>query len=269
MNTPLLVVSKDKARKDINKQIEQGDGLQNRRIGTIEELQAAEEEHTRWTERNIELFAQLFDNDTYARRHSRFRGGLIGNMDLEEQVDYLRNVTREQVNDLIGMRDRLDLIPLKKEMKSSNDKHEERKVDFETASLKWWFHHLPAKYWLVGISTFASAIILTFVGGIYAGQTTFVKEFMGQRGEQPNGQSQAALTPEVKDKLDKLTESHLRTVEKLRTAIIEEEQLAGSATVSTIDHRTAADHLRNELLNENTTFYKELQLLQSFSKQEK
>lgn len=262
MDTPLLVVSKDKARKDINKQIEQGDGLQNRRIGTIEELQSAEEEHTRWTERNIELFARLFDNDTYARRHSRFRGGLIGDMDLEEQVDYLRNVTREQVNDLIGMRDRLDLIPLKKEVKSSNDKHEERKVDFETASLRWWFHHLPAKYWFALTTTIAAV----FVGGVYAGQTTIIKELIGQKSEQ---QSPITLAPEVKDKLDKLTESHLRTVEKLRTAIIEEEQLAGSATVSTIDHRTAADHLRQELLNENTTYYKEMELLQSFSKQEK
>jgi hypothetical protein len=273
MTSPLLVVSNEKASGDIDKQIEKGEELRRRSINTPEQLQHVEDEHSRWTERNIELMARVFDTDAYARKFWKYRGGISSEMSMGEHLDYLRNVTREQVNDLRAMRDRLDLIPTKevggqaigRRVKDAGRGDE--KVEFDKASIMWWLHNLPASYLWGGLSIVAGLIFGAFVSGVYAGHTTFVKELIGKNVEQ--SKELRPMPPEIKIKIDQLTEAHALNIEKLRTAIIEEERQSGAEIIGSSEHRRVADSLKKELKEENETFANHLKLLQSLSTQEK
>src|SRR5437588_5973614 len=95
-----------------------------------------------------------------------------------DQRDFYKEWDEKQVNELQGILESIDLMnEHEEELDKTQPKEEESQMmDFERKPLKWWFENLPARLWLSG----ASFVIAAFIGGVYAGQTTLVRELIGK-----------------------------------------------------------------------------------------
>lgn len=269
MNRTFLVVPKDDARGKVEAQIIKGHELLKLKLDNEEALHNAEQREERWTEFNAQLCRELFDNDSIAKEILRHKARLYTPGEpFREKVHYFRDRVESQTNNLISIKERLDVIPKIENIKTSKDVSGKQSVkaviDFDKASLKWWFEHLPAKMWFAGLGLLVSSFIL----GAYVGRTTFIQEALGININPST--NQPSITPQqTKTQIDQLTESHNRMAEKLRVSIIEEEQKAASSVVGYSDHLRAADHLRAELQSENEAYISQLKILQSMNKAER
>ena len=109
---PSLTESRISAHQKIQAQIDKGREIQNKSISSMEELEAAKAERSKWSKFNTELLSRLFDNSSMADEYNRFYGGAFSiNPSFDQIVYEFRKDLGDSITRLEAIRDRLDLIP--------------------------------------------------------------------------------------------------------------------------------------------------------------
>lgn len=185
MPNPNLVVTRVEANNSIDAQIKRGNELQNLVSNDYGELRAANEQKIRWTARNIELMARIFDNDSISREFWRYRTELITD-DNDTALEVLKGVVREQTNHLEAVKERLDLIPeVAGNNQNGKDAQPAKEIELpEKITAAWLYKHAPVHFWFSAFGI----IIASFLAGATVGQTTFIQELLGKKQTQNSTQ---------------------------------------------------------------------------------
>src|SRR5271166_2551424 len=109
--TPMLAVPRQDAQAKLRVQIDKGEDLKGRPIGSPDELQATEREFGRWEEFNYDLLRRLFTTIEIANRS---RTGIYGRdasrKSLDQAAAELREDIEYHVNNLVSLMERLDVF---------------------------------------------------------------------------------------------------------------------------------------------------------------
>ena len=120
---PNLMVPKEIASQKIQMRIQMGLQLRNKAIRSEDELEKIRAECKKWSEHNKTLLKSLFSNSTMADRCWIFNdytpsinawlpgGDLTVEEEFQQLVTKFRKRMDDQINDLEGIHDELDLIP--------------------------------------------------------------------------------------------------------------------------------------------------------------
>jgi CAP12/Pycsar effector protein, TIR domain len=108
---PTLVVAREEARWRLQAQIDKGNELLNREIGSPVKLEEARQEYYRWTDYNFELLRSLFNTDEYARGYRVGYGGFAGHTSFSQELQSFYKDVKYYTNQIQSIYDRLDIIP--------------------------------------------------------------------------------------------------------------------------------------------------------------
>ena len=137
---PNLMVPKETASQKIQKRIQIGQQLRNKAIRSEDELEKIRAECKKWSEHNKTLLKSLFSNSTMADRCWIFNdytpsinawlhgGDLTVEEEFQQLVTKFRKRMNDQINDLEGIHDELDLIPEQHSGSSDQDTTKGNKV---------------------------------------------------------------------------------------------------------------------------------------------
>ena len=137
---PNLMVPKETASQKIQMRIQMGQQLRNKAIRSEDELEKIRAECKKWSEHNKTLLKSLFSNSTMADRCWIFNdytpsinawlhgGDLTVEEEFQQLVTKFRKRMNDQINDLEGIHDELDLIPEQHSGSSDQDTTKGNKV---------------------------------------------------------------------------------------------------------------------------------------------
>jgi len=92
--------------------IESGRHLRNTSIQSLDELNKARAEQSKWPAYNTELLQRIFDNESIAGEYNRFYGAVFGgNPTLSTEIDEFHEGLDDSINRLEAIYGRLELIP--------------------------------------------------------------------------------------------------------------------------------------------------------------
>lgn len=115
MNTstqPRLLVSKNDAVERINKRIALGWEILSRRIATVEALDSAREEYSKWNKYNADLLQTIFSTPKFADEYSFVGGFMVGPAAIGVEIKELQDDVRSKISRLESVLDRMDLFEI-------------------------------------------------------------------------------------------------------------------------------------------------------------
>lgn len=111
---PVLAVAREEARRRLEEHIAKGKELYSRSIATHEQLEAAEFESDKWSDRALALLNMLFDSTAMHDEFYQLDYGPIlisaGPTSLRDDIETFRSPVARKINKLESIVDRLDLF---------------------------------------------------------------------------------------------------------------------------------------------------------------
>ena len=102
---PMLVVSREEARRRLQAQVDKGLELLARMIGTPDDLDITRKEYYRWDDYNYELLRSLFNTEEYARDYRlAFGVAVIRHMSLAEKINEFHRDVKYHLNRVESVR---------------------------------------------------------------------------------------------------------------------------------------------------------------------
>jgi hypothetical protein len=125
----------------------------------------------------------------------------------------------------------------------------------EPVTISWLVRHVPVGLWL----SFGALLCATFLAGAKVGQTSLVRELLGE----PPFPAPILTQDQLKERVDKLIEGLNANTARITAGIVGEEQSAGSTTFFSDrqPHVEAAQRLRDVLKQEHERFQSSIQAL--------
>jgi Predicted nucleotide-binding protein containing TIR-like domain len=111
---PELTVPREEAEHKIADRLTKGQALLQRDFRTVEDIDKAKDDYSKWSSYNNELLTRLFTTPKLATEYSWWGAGVMRTYPPSpaEQLDDLKKDTAEKLRRLESIKERLELIPL-------------------------------------------------------------------------------------------------------------------------------------------------------------